>query len=386
MTRTRDWVRRHLIRPLFWGSGPFVLAILQPLNWLLSRCFRNRRRTGSVLHISEPVHIASYTVDLLRAHGIDAAYAAIGTNTHWTHYDFRLHPSGVPAIRVLQEFIFVWRIVAQFETIHCHFGITGTANGWELPYLKSMGRRIIYHFRGCEARDRTVNMARHPEMNICQDCDYSPTICESSTSKLRRRLASQYADHVLVTTPDMRDFLPEAEHFPFFAPMTAIPVGSRGRKRWPDRPVLKIVHATNHPGIEGTARIRAIVERLIAKGRPVELLVLSSLSHQQVMDELADADLSIGKMKMGYYANAQIEAMCLGVPTITYVRDDLLTEDLAASGLIFSHLDDLEATIEHFMDHPEALASVATQAKENICRIHDNAVLVERLKALYRSS
>jgi len=35
-----------------------------------------------------------------------------------------------------------------------------------------------------------------------------------------------------------------------------------------------------------------------------------------------------GKFTVGYYANAQIETMACGVPTVTYVREEFLTEQL----------------------------------------------------------
>ena len=83
---------------------------------------------------------------------------------------------------------------------------------------------------------------------------------------------------------------------------------------------------------------------------------LNGVTHDEVLAELADADLAIGKMKMGYYANAQVESLMAGVPTITYVRPEFMTDELRESGFIFATLDTLEAVIEHYLANPEALA------------------------------
>ena len=95
-------------------------------------------------------------------------------------------------------------------------------------------------------------MNMHPEYNICENCDYKPHICELPITHTRRKLAKQFADIVFVTTPDMKDFLSDAIHFPFFSPVDDIqPPEIDPRELWPNRSGFKIVHATNHPGTKG---------------------------------------------------------------------------------------------------------------------------------------
>ena len=104
---------------------------------------------------------------------------------------------------------------------------------------------------------------------------------------------------------------------------------------------------------------RDAVERLKARCFALDFVWLHDARHEEVMQALADADLAIGKMKMGYYANAQIESMAMGVPTITHVRDEFMTDALRDSGFIFATLETLEATLEHYLRHPDALANRA---------------------------
>ncbi len=341
-----------------------------------------RARPRSVLHVSYMVHIPHHTVRLLRRHGYDADYLAVGRSPYWDRSDYVYEATWPGEWRAAQEWWWFWRVLARYETVHFHFMTTLTRMGWEVAALKRLGRAVVAHFRGCEARDRARNMALHPQMNICQQCDYSPPICGRPESALRRQLALDHADAVLVTTPDMKDFLPDAVHFPFFAPTDDI-LPARREPHWPDKPTFRIVHATVHPGIEGTDAIRAAVDRLRARGLPVELEFIRDAPHAEVLARTADADLAIGKMKMGYYANNQIESMCCGVPTVTWVRPDLMTPELAASGFIFARLDELERVIEHYVTHPGELARKRETVRASILRLHDNAALTRRLIALY---
>jgi glycosyltransferase involved in cell wall biosynthesis len=356
---------------------------LTPVNWLLATLLPPRPYPQSVLHVSYMVHTPRDAVQVLRQHGMRADYLAIGRNWHWNRSDYVFDPSPDPCMRSLQEFWMFWRVVARYETIHAHFMYTLSETGWELRWLKKMGRTLVAHFRGCEARDRERNMTLHPEVNICQTCDYHASICRSPISLTRRRLAAQYGDVILVSTPDLRDFVPNGIHVPFFAPFDLPAPPERSLSRWPDKTVFKIVHATVHPGIEGTAQIQAAVRRLQDKGWPVQFEFLHLVERDKVWDALRDADLAVGKMKMGYYANFPIEAMASGVPTMTYVRDEFMTDELRDSGFILATLPTLEATIEYYLRHPDKLAEKRAKARRSILALHDNDRLARQLIALY---
>jgi hypothetical protein len=379
----RSLVRKLLRtgRALGLAAGRRLFLALRPaLNSLLILLRRRRVLPNSVLHVSYMVHIPHHTVLQLRRQGMTAHYLAIGASPYWKECDYNFLPSAEPLYQAWREFRTFWAVMARYEVIHAHFMYSLSADGWELPVLKRLGRRLVVHFRGCEARDRTRNMALHPDCNICQECDHVPHICETASARRRRDWARRFADAILVTTPDMRDFVPGATHFPFFAPEIA----ETPRDAAPANREFTIVHATSQPGIEGTRAISEVVDRLRRRGHRIRFLWLRDLPHDEVLAGFARADLAIGKMKMGYYANAQIESMALGVPTITFVRDEFMTDELRRSGFIFATLATLEQTIEHYLRHPDELAAKRRLARSSILALHDNDVLARRLIDLYR--
>lgn len=361
------------------GLYRLTLAALRPLNLVLARLIRGAAHPNSVLHVSYMVHIPYHTTRILRRHGWKADYLAVGTSAVWDKCDYRKSDRWSPFLAV-KEFALFWRVVARYEVVHLHFMTTMSVNGWELPLLKGMGRKIVVHWRGCEVRNRERNMALHPDVNICQKCDYDATLCRSPENAARRALAARYADYALVTTPDMLEFVPGAELFTFFAP-EALPPPAPRAARASGR--FRIVHATNHPGIEGTDEILAAIDRLRARGHDVEFVFLKGVSHERVLAELATADLAIGKMKMGAYANAQIESMALGVPTVTYVRPEFVTPDLENSGFILTSLGNLDDTLDFYLRNPDALEAKRRIARESILKLHDNERLAARLIAIY---
>lgn len=364
------------MRRLFY---PACLALLWPLNQLLARIMAGRFVPGSVLHVSYMGHIPYQSVRILREHGVRADYLAVGHSPVWSLSDFQIRGTGFALFTPFREFWIVWTVVARYEIVHSHFMVTATRTGWELPLLKRMGRKLVIHYRGCEIRDREQNMAAHPAINICQECDYNPWPCQAPYNIARRRLAARYGDAHLVTTPDLKEFAPGAQHMPFFSPAgmaASVPPADPNHE-------FRIVHATNHPGIEGTRHIRAAVASLRAKGFRIQLQFFQGARHKDVLDALAGADLAIGKMKMGYYANAQIESMAAGVPTVTYVRPEFLTPGLEQSGFIFATLDTLESVLAHYLSNPAALAAKRAAARSSILALHDNENVSRQYAAVY---
>jgi len=269
-------------------------------------------------------------------------------------------------------------VVRRYQVLHLHFGLSGTRSGWDLPVAKRLGQTIVAHFRGCEVRNPDTLLERYGDGAICADCDYGRVPCRARETRERVTRVRRWADAVLVTTPDLLEFVPEAEHLPFFPP-EPLPEPAPP----PEHDGFVVVHATNHPGIEGTDRIRAAVERLQARGYPVTLEVVSGRPPQEVLQACARADLAVGKLKMGYYANAQIESAVLGVPTVTRVRPEFMTPELAACGLVFSTLADLEQTLAGLLGHPLALQGRRQRTRRGILALHDSARLARRLIGVY---
>jgi glycosyltransferase involved in cell wall biosynthesis len=88
-------------------------------------------------------------------------------------------------------------------------------------------------------------------------------------------------------------------------------------------------------------------------------------------------------MKMGYYANLQIESLMAGVPAVCYVRPEFITEDLAKSGFVFATLDTLVDTLDYYLSHPDALEEKRREARRSILALHDNAAIAREYQALY---
>lgn len=88
--------------------------------------------------------------------------------------------------------------------------------------------------------------------------------------------------------------------------------------------VLKLLHAPNHRNIKGTKHIIKAVEELKADGYKLDLVLLEKVPNEQVLEAMAEVDIVIDQLIIGWYAMFALEGMALGKPVITYIREDLL--------------------------------------------------------------
>ena len=56
-----------------------------------------------------------------------------------------------------------------YDVFHFHYGESLLARHRDLPMLKRAGKRIVFHFRGCDIRMRGLELARRATC-ACKDC------------------------------------------------------------------------------------------------------------------------------------------------------------------------------------------------------------------------
>ncbi|MGI8589357.1 MAG: glycosyltransferase family protein [Chloroflexia bacterium] len=204
----------------------------------------------------------------------------------------------------------------RYDVFHLYFG--NTLFPWpfpDLPMLRALGKRIIFHFCGCDVRSRAANLAKY-EISGCHEC--VSLVCLG-----KRRPPLHYADAVFVSTPDLLDDVPGAVLMP----------GPVDTSRWTPAPPratpptsadpLRILHAPTDREIKGTHYLLDAVERLKAAGYPVELHVLEGVPAADVPAFVAAGDIVVDQLMIGAYGTFSVEAMAVGRPVVCRIRDDL---------------------------------------------------------------
>jgi hypothetical protein len=391
--KVRVWRRIPTRASWIYRADRIAAVIFRVLNETLFGCYRvagslrRHDRVRSVLQLSIVSHKPFMLSRLLRQQGLKADYFALNTNVGTgilnMGWDYQL-PAGFGfRKRRMLECWYLWTVLARYDVIHSHFKTFLSESGWELAYLKRLGKVLVFNFRGCDIRYRSLNLRLQPALNCCQECDYPVGSCDTAYQRSQIGITRQYGDLFFVTTPDLLDFMEGSEHHRFVPPIGVDVATLTPAPRAPG--VFRVVTSSNHHGIDGTRFIRDAVARLQAEGRSIELIEVNDLPYRQALAIYKSADVYIGKLRMGYYNNANIETMQLGVPNMSYIREDFrsIAPDCP---IIVTTPDTVYERLNYYIDRPDELRAIGARGPAFIKAEHDPAAIGRRMIGRYNDA
>lgn len=147
-----------------------------------------------------------------------------------------------------------------------------------------------------------------------------------------------------------------------------------------------IAHAPTNRQIKSTRELLAAVERLQAEGFPVELDLIEHRPWTECLERKARAHIFFDQVLLGYGNNA-LEAWGMGIPVVAGADDPTLDEMERRFGhLPFYHATEetIYDALKELVESPELRAQYGQIGYEYVRKWHDEPVVVEQLKRLYR--
>ena len=267
-----------------------------------------------------------------------------------------------------------------------HYRYTDALQIVEVWLLKLLRRRVVITFQGDDARqgDRSLGLFKE---SIAQHVDES--YYNRRTDKIKRRRIGRMrrlTPDLFYVNPDLAHFLPcEARFVPYsHTEVHGLPV----RTVLSTRDRVRIVHAPSHRGAKGTEAIVQTVLDLQESGYPVDLELIEHIPHKAVGDRLLSADLLVDQLYAGWYGGVAVEAMCRGVPVISYLRRDdfkVIHPDMADMlPVISADESDLRERLVEFMQlGDDARENLGVRSQSFAQRWHDPDGIASQFARFY---
>lgn len=183
----------------------------------------------------------------------------------------------------------------------------------DLPTLRRAGIAPAVLLHGSEVRDPDGHAGLYPHSPFAGESDDYQRRLQSLVTRTRATLDA-FDGAVLVSTPDLLDFVPGADWLPLVVDVDAFATDAPVLER--DRPV--VLHAPSNPRLKGTAAIEEALTGLDARG-VLTYRRLQGLPHDQMAVAIAESDVVV-------------DQVVLGNPGV------LLAESLAAGRVVVAHL------------------------------------------------
>jgi glycosyltransferase involved in cell wall biosynthesis len=271
-------------------------------------------------------------------------------------------------------------LASHYDVLHFHYHLSLWPMHRDLAVYRAMGRKLIFHLHGCDIRDPHL-VRRNHAISACAGCTIP---CLNEWKVDLPRALERYADAVIVSTPDLLEFVPDATYIP--NPLDRTPwerlrtASDAHRERGP----WIIVHAPTQRHIKGTKYVIEAVEKLREEGLPVELRLLEGMTHDELAKACADADVAVDQVLIGWIGQFSLEMMALGKPVIAYVRPELhrLQPDLPVAASTPTALAD---TLRDLLLASQRRRELADRGPAWVREHHDVRRISSRILDLYGS-
>jgi hypothetical protein len=290
-------------------------------------------------------------VQALRRKGVDAKLVVVERQKLHPEADWSLErPAWFWGRQAVQWPAFL-RLLPKTDIFHFYFGWTLVPRKLQWPLLKAARRKSVLHFLGSDIRGKgpeELSYARRADARIVGSYDAFRWVPDA---------------HVVPPGLDLRDYTP-------------VPAEERSR------PV--VLHAPSSRKRKGTEHVVAACE-----GLGVELDIVEGLRHDEARRHYERADIVVDQLNAGWYGVFALEAMALGKPVLSYLREEAVQETEREMGV---EVPVVPVTKETLRDRIGELASSADErrrigasSRAYIERVHDADKGAERLIAIYRS-
>lgn len=273
------------------------------------------------------------------------------------------------------------RAAREFDVFNFHFGSSFLGgNLRDLPLLRAMGKKVFMHFHGCDVRDSREVIEKYA-ISACMEC--WPMQCSANRGRART-MAQRHADKTFVSTPDIVEFVKGSEWLPQAIDTAGLMELIKDAPPYrPDPTIVRVAHAPSSKDLKGSRFLEKAVAALRDSGVPIELVLLTNMTHKQVIQAMYACDVVVDQLLIGAYGVVAVEAMLLSKPVMVYIRPDLLPLYGEGLSVVNASPVDLVEKLRWVVDNRDQWSALAARGRAFAEVTHDKARIAARLSAHY---
>lgn len=285
-----------------------------------------------------------------------------------SNYDFQFnyHKRSKVEQYIISLLFFIYTLF-RFDVIYIISGeniLTRRLLAFELMTYKFFGKKVIMNFVGADIRNPDHTRMVSLKMNVVPESITEEPIQKPFQLKLCR-LAEEYADEILVVSPDLFQFFTkEVELVPVFIDISKFQnelEAYRGQKKDTSfQPV--ILHAPSNPELKGTPYIQKVFNKL-REQKQWELILTTdpqfrsqihppyTVTKYELLRLFSISDIVIDQLSIGWYGMQSIEALLSSSRVICLIDKKLENYLPPEHSLSVIHQpQDLEQTINEVVE------------------------------------
>ena len=386
--------------------------------------FGNRRRKA-VLYVGQAYYNSWYLSRALRELGWTADLLNWdlnpGSQIYYHGEDFRIEYQSQDDIE--NFFRFYFNALSRYDIFHfankggLQFGEPMRAavktllgeEGFEIRFLKALGKKIVYSNNGCLDGVSQTAFSRWGPESVCSICrwQHEPAVCSDAKNLAWGKFRNEVTNYQCTVGGNRADYNddPRVHEVPefycldknFWHPNLEISKQYELTKLTPN--VVRLYHAvgqraerTRSDGvnIKSSHVYLPLVDRLRMAGYQLELIEPTGIPNKEVRYLQAQADIFLDMLTYGWFGANAREAMMLGKPVICFLRPEWLE---SARQEIPDYIDELpivsatpqtvEGILRDLIDNKEKRLEIGRRSREFAVKWHSAEVGARRFVQIY---
>lgn len=280
------------------------------------------------------------------------------------------------------------KILNDFDVLHyhsrtlCYNQKLIYPTGLDVIIAKMEGKKVFFHFRGGEARRKSLFSEK--EFNYVESNPNNVFTKYSEASQENfLKLISSICDGVFVVDPELQSYMPRALIVPRVVDVANIEEYLSVCDNSKQKKTFTIAHAPSNKEIKGTNYIASAIESLKEKGYNIDFKLVEGMNHHEALKEYAKADIVIDQVRIGWYGVLAVEAMALGKPVVSYIRNDLKHYLPKQKPVVSANPKNIETVLERLLNDGELRELTASSARKYVRELHDAPHVAETLEYVY---
>jgi len=311
-----------------------------------------------VLHLSNIADVPPTLSKYLRKNNIKSVVVVFRKDPFGFEYDYNMNVDRYPRfIQSTVRFHDLFRYFRNYDIYHLHSS-SFLPFYVDAPLLRIMKKKIIYHHHGSDVRYKGIPFF------------------------------SKFGHLRLVSTPDLLEYAKDAIWIPNPVDIEKTDkIANKVNKNNSldlDKDKIYILYSPRGQyNIRGTFFIENVLKNIISKYKEVKIIKVENLPKKEFLIKVANADIIIDGLIIGWYGVLSIEAMALKKPVCCYLREDLKEKYAPNCPIINSTPENLQGNLEMLIEDEKLRYEIGKKSRRYVKKIHDAKVIVKKLIKMY---
>jgi glycosyltransferase involved in cell wall biosynthesis len=250
-----------------------------------------------------------------------------------------------------KKLLFLLKCLRDYDVFHFHSESIFAAEFRDIPLLKRLGKKVIFHFHGHDIRGQKM----HPRIKS--------------------------ADARLVSSPDLLEYVPDGIWIPqpidleYWQPLSVD--NSKGK--------IILIHAPTSREISGTDHIISAVKDLKNEGYNVELSLIEGKPYESLKEYYQKGDIFMDKITLGIYGTFAVEGMALKKPVCVFITEEMLRLYPKELSVMNTSPDNLKQNLKRLLEDEELRKEMGEKGRAYAEKYHDVQKVATKCLSIYQN-